>query len=71
MGAGGEIVAVKAKGALQARLADLGFIRHSRVTCLFASALGDPRAYEIRGSVIALRGKDARQIEIFCGEESL
>ncbi len=49
-------------GAIKARLLDLGFIAGSRVTCLFTSALGDPRAYEIRGTTIALRAEDAQRV---------
>lgn len=30
------------------------------MTCLFSSAFGDPRAYRVKDTVIALRGDDAR-----------
>lgn len=48
--------------AMRRRLLDLGFTQGARTVCLFASACGDPRAYEVRGAVIALRAKDARAI---------
>ena len=51
-----------AQGAMHARLLDLGFTCGSRVCCLFPSALGDPRAYEVRGTVIALRQTDAELV---------
>ena len=38
---------------------DLGFTPGAGVTCLFAAPSGDPRAYMVRGSVIALRRADA------------
>ncbi len=62
LGESAYVCDVRAKGAMHARLLDLGFTEGSRVTCLFASALGDPRAYGVRGAVIALRGEDARNV---------
>ena len=38
---------------------DLGFTPGAGVRCLFAAPSGDPRAYMVRGSVIALRRADA------------
>ena len=54
------ITAVHGTGEMHARLRDLGFTEESRVTCLFSSAFGDPRAYRVKDTVIALRGDDAR-----------
>ena len=51
-----------AHGAMYVRLLDLGFTCGSRVCCLFPSALGDPRAYWVRGTVIALRHADAELV---------
>ena len=59
-----EVVDVGGAGAMHARLRDLGFVKHSRVTCLFASAFGGPRAYRVRDTVVALRGCDARQVRL-------
>ena len=47
---------------MQTRLCDLGFTENSRVTCLFPSAFGDPSAYRIRDTVVALRSGDARTV---------
>jgi len=44
------------------RLQDIGFIPGTAVTCLQRSPLGDPTAYRIRGTVIALRREDAKNI---------
>ena len=41
------------------RLTDLGLVRGTRVTCVLRSPAGDPRAYLIRGALIALRRADA------------
>ena len=32
------------------------------VTCLFPSAFGDPKAYRVKDTVVALRRADARNI---------
>ena len=53
-----------ASGATRRRLLDLGFSAESRVTCVGKSPFGDPAAYWIRGTVIALRKTDSRQIEV-------
>ena len=45
-----------------ARLTDLGLIPGTRVTCTARSPSGDPRAYLIRGTLIALRNADADHI---------
>ena len=41
------------------RLLDLGFTRGACVRCLFAAPSGEPRAYRVRGAVLALRREDA------------
>ena len=47
-------------------LSDLqpGLIEQTRVVCLGRSPMGDPSAYLIRGSVIALRRCDCRAIRV-------
>ncbi len=51
------------------RLMDLGLTRGARVRCLFAAPSGEPRAYLIRGAVIALRREDAALVRAE-GEEA-
>lgn len=46
------------------RLTDLGLIPGTQITCLLDSPAGDPRAYLIRGAVIALRQTDASHIHL-------
>ena len=50
--------------ALHRRLLDIGLIEGTRGECLFASPLGDPTAFLIRGAVIALRREDLKTIHI-------
>lgn len=40
------------------RLMELGFVTGAGIDCLFRSANGDPTAYRVRGTVIALRKAD-------------
>lgn len=51
-------------GALQKRLGDLGITRGAEVDCLFTSPLGDPVAYRVCNTVLALRKADTRRIEV-------
>lgn len=52
-----------ADSAMAGRLYDLGFTPGASVECLFAAPSGNPRAYLIRGTVIALRNSDAAAIK--------
>lgn len=49
-------------GELRRRLLDLGFSAGNQVIPLFRSSAGDPTAYMIMGSVIAIRKDDANRI---------
>ena len=49
---------VAAQGAMRRRLQDLGFVPGAQVECLGKSPMGDPKAYRVRGAVVALRGRD-------------
>lgn len=51
-------------GISHRRLLDLGLTPGASVTCLYSAPSGDPRAYLIRGAVIALRNADAKQVLI-------
>lgn len=46
------------------RLLDLGLIKGTKITPIFVSPSGDPTAFEIRGSVIAIRVEDTMLIEL-------
>lgn len=49
-------------GDIRRRLLDLGFSAGNQVIPLFKSPGGDPTAYMIMGSVIAIRREDAMHI---------
>lgn len=49
---------------MRRRLLDIGFTGNTAISCLFHAAAGDPTAYLIRGTVIALRSDEAKKIHI-------
>ena len=55
---------VFAQGAQRRRLQELGFVPGAQVECVGTCPLGDPRAYQLRGTVIALRRRDARPVRV-------
>ena len=46
------------------RLLDLGIIKGTKITPILKSPSGDPTAFEIRGTLIAIRKEDAELILI-------
>ncbi len=56
------MTALRTAGPMRARLQDLGFVPGTRVRCLFRSCFGDPAAYRLLGTVIALRRADAATV---------
>jgi DtxR family Mn-dependent transcriptional regulator len=59
-----EIVALDpaCQGFSRRRLMDLGFTEGARVRPVLQTFAGDPRGYEIRGTVVALRREQASQV---------
>lgn len=55
---------VNCRGTARRRLLDLGFVRGSKVSIYIQSPMGNPNAYLIRGSGIALRQDQAKYILI-------
>jgi len=55
---------INGESQLKRRLLDLGFLPNSFVQCVLISPFKDPKAYKINGSVIAIRNKDAKNIEV-------
>ncbi len=63
-GAYGFVRDIRAPEAMRERLAELGLLPGTRVDCLFESPMGDPRAYRIRGIVLAIRAADAAAVTL-------
>ena len=64
IGTEAKIETLECTGSLRRRLLDLGFVPNTKIKPLFKSASGDPTAYEVRSSVIALREIDSKNIRI-------
>ena len=50
--------------AVKGRLAELGICPGETVVCAMKSPLGDPCAYLIRGSLFAVRKRDASHVKL-------
>lgn len=59
-----KVLSVDANPNIKRRLQDIGLINGTTVECLYKSPLGDPKAFLIRGAVIALRYEDSSNILI-------
>lgn len=64
VGQSARVTAVSLGGAKRTRLQELGFLPGAVVTALQESPFGDPVAYAVLDTVIALRRSDAGSIEI-------
>lgn len=51
-------------GGMRRRLLDIGLTEGARVSCVGKSPLGDPKAFLIRGAVIAMRREDCERITV-------
>ena len=63
----GESAVVKklyCSGSIRRRLLDIGLTEQTRVICVGQSPAGDPKAFLIRGAVIALRREDSVNIVV-------
>lgn len=57
-------ISLQCKGEVRQRLLDLGFVRSSEISVLSQSPLGDPTAYQLHRTTIALRKEDAQMVSI-------
>ena len=64
LGKEAEIAEILTPEPMRTRLCDLGLTKGCRVRCIYAAACGDPRAYLVRGTVLAIRNRDASCIEV-------
>ena len=59
-----KIKKIDCTGNVKRRILDLGMIEGTKIKPVLKSPLGDPTAYEVRGSLISLREEESRNIEI-------
>lgn len=64
-----RINAMCVNGGMRRRLLDMGFIDGAEVTCLFCGMSGEPAAFLINGTVVALREEEMRGVEVAKIEE--
>ena len=55
---------INCQGIIRRRLMDIGILPGSVVSCVLSSPSGNPMAYLVKGSVIALRKCDSDMIEV-------
>lgn len=58
------VISLRTDESKQRRLLDLGLVIGTEIEAVYESPSGDPTAYSVRGSVIALRSEDANEIEV-------
>ncbi len=58
------VASINADEVTRRRMMDLGLTPGTKVTALRVSPLGEPKAFKIRGAVIAFRKEDADKILI-------
>ena len=58
------IYKVKTSGNIKQRFLDIGLIENTLVECVGKSPSGNPKAFLIRGAVIAIRSEDCNEIYI-------
>jgi DtxR family Mn-dependent transcriptional regulator len=59
------------RGAERRRLLDLGFVPGTEIVAELVSPGGDPTAYRVRGSVVALRREQATLVRVSTAREAL
>ena len=64
LGQSATIKSLEIEGIERRRLQDLGFIEGSAVQAVYTNPAENPTAYLIRGTMLALRNDDAKQIKI-------
>jgi ferrous iron transport protein A len=60
----GVVTVLTCEGPERRRMMDLGILPGTKIVVDMKSPLGDPVAYRVRGAVVALRNKQARDIHI-------
>lgn len=59
-----KISSIELNGLLRRRILDLGILPGTQVQCVRKSPAGDPIAFKVRNTIIALRSNDASLIKV-------
>ena len=60
----GRIVKIECDEGIKRRLLDMGLVKGTEIMPILISPSGDPRAFLVRGTIIAIRKEDAKNIKI-------
>lgn len=60
----GRIVKIECDEGIKRRLLDMGLVKGTNIVPILVSPSGDPRAFLVRGTIIAIRKEDAKNIKI-------
>ena len=63
-GEGAIVKKINTKKDIKRRLLDIGFTDETKIECVLISPSGNPKAYYVRGALIAIREEDAKLIEV-------
>ena len=64
LGENAIVLEIKKEAPLKQRFLDLGIISGMKIMCVLESPFKNPKAYEIRGTTIAIRDEDAKFIKV-------
>ncbi len=59
-----KIIHLENEPVMKRRLFDLGFVPETTVECLKTAPFGDPKAYLVKNTVIALRSEDSEKVKV-------
>lgn len=60
-----RIAGLELNGIIRRRIQDLGIIPGTTIECIRRGPSGDPTAYTVRGTTVALRKEDACLIKVY------
>ena len=60
----GRIDEIECDEGIKRRLLDMGLIKGTNIVPILVSPSGEPRAFLVRGTIIAIRKEDAKHIKI-------
>ena len=60
----GRIDKIECGEGIKRRLLDMGLVKGTNIVPILVSPSGDPRAFLVRGTIIAIRKDDAKHIKI-------
>ena len=60
----GKIKSIECNEGIKRRLLDMGLVNGTNIEPILVSPSGDPRAFLVRGTIIAIRKEDAKNIKI-------